>query len=418
MNNFKRNNNDVVFFNFFCLWLFVLLIRPQDMFQVLKPFRPALVTGVLTLLFYFASEKKLFSSSLLKSFQMKYYIELFIIMIIGIPFSVYPRMAFNNIFLWYINTFIFVVVFFNIVNSIDKLHKILFIGCSGCGLYSLFSIMSGSFGGNRLYFGSMFDPNDLAFFALSFMPLNLIFFSKNNSFFVRIVCFVSFFANLLLVVLTGSRGGFLSLVVVFILLLFSKTKSVSLRFKSLSVAMVLVVFSLSIVHTDRIMSLANIDDDYNVQADTGRLSLWKFGVSTMFSNPLTGVGVGNFKRAVGYDRAARGASTLKWQAAHNSLVQIGAETGILGLILFLILSLNALKIFRKTKISTSSDLLLKISELGFIGFVGMFTAAFFLSQAYSLYWAFYVVISAVVNRFFVDEQSHCGFMTEIPVGRC
>ncbi len=43
--------------------------------------------------------------------------------------------------------------------------------------------------------------------------------------------------------------------------------------------------------------------------------------------------------------------------------------------------------------------------MGLLGFVGMFTAAMFLSQAYSLYWVFYVAFSAVANQLFAQEKT-------------
>jgi hypothetical protein len=86
-------------------------------------------------------------------------------------------------------------------------------------------------------------------------------------------------------------------------------------------------------------------------------------------------------------------------------VQIGAETGVAGLTLFLLLSLNVFVIFNRLKKHAVSDKLIKIGEMGFVGFAGMFTSAMFLSQAYSLYWAFYVIISAVANQLLVKEQA-------------
>ena len=53
--------------------------------------------------------------------------------------------------------------------------------------------------------------------------------------------------------------------------------------------------------------------------------------------------------------------------------------------------------------STEQPKLSKISELGSIGFIGMFTASLFISQAYSIYWAFYIVFSAVVQQLYHIE---------------
>ena len=44
-----ENKENKFMFLVFCIWTFVLLCRPQDLFPILMPLRPALVTGVLTL---------------------------------------------------------------------------------------------------------------------------------------------------------------------------------------------------------------------------------------------------------------------------------------------------------------------------------------------------------------------------------
>jgi len=62
-------------------------------------------------------------------------------------------------------------------------------------------------------------------------------------------------------------------------------------------------------------------------------------------------------------------------------------------------------IFRKVQKFAVSDMLIKIGEMGLVGFAGLLISAMFLSQAYSFYWAFYVVFSAVTNQLLVREQT-------------
>jgi O-antigen ligase len=388
----------------FCLWTFVLLCRPQDIFSFLVPIRPALVTGLLILGVMVANLRNLSGPSLFQERQVKYYTLLLLIMVLGIPTSLYSRLSFMIIFTEYINTIMFFYIFYKVVDSVDELSTVLLIGCLGNGLYLAFSVMMGSIASGRLSFGGMFDPNDLAFFALVFLPLNLLFISSDNPFWVRLTCLCTFGVGILLVLLSGSRGALLALGVAFTLLLL-KSKTIGHFSKALCVVLSLLIFSVSPINTERFMTLFSIQDDYNMQDETGRLELWKIGVRSMLVNPFTGVGVGCFGNAVGLDREARGAATYRWQTAHNSIVQIGAETGVAGLTLFLLLSLNVFVIFNRLKKHAVSDKLIKIGEMGFVGFAGMFTSAMFLSQAYSLYWAFYVIISAVANQLLVKEQA-------------
>jgi O-antigen ligase len=170
----------------------------------------------------------------------------------------------------------------------------------------------------------------------------------------------------------------------------------------------LVIVSQFPINTERFKTLLTIEEDYNVWDETGRMAIWKIGLRAMLANPLTGVGVGCFYNAVGLDREARGAETLKWQAAHNSVVQIGTETGVIGLTLFLLMSKNVLLVFRRVKKAEVPESLIKIGEMGLVGFAGMFIASLFLSQAYSMYWAFYVVLSAVASQLLAREQQLAG----------
>jgi len=389
-------------FSLFCLWTIVALCRPQDIFPVLVPLRPALTMAVLTLIFFFL---KYNSKNLvvLKEKQVRYFFLLVLIMIIGIPFSLFSRASFEFIFFQYMMIVTYFVMFVLVVDSLERIYRVLFLACIGSGVYSAFSIMSGaSSPGARLRFGSSFDPNDLAFFALCFIPLNLIFISKDNKLLVRVLCLTGFLLSILLVFLTGSRGGMLGLVITSAVILFRVTVSVRKRFKTLAVIAGVLILSFASLNTDRMMSLFSLEDDYNTTSETGRLALWGIGIQAILHNPLTGVGVGRFGELSGHALKYGGGKEV-WRTAHNSVIQIGAETGIFGLTLFLLMSWNVVKIFARASREATSLKLKKIGEMGLAGFLGMFTAAFFLSQAYSLYWVFYIVFSVVVFRLLSNE---------------
>ena len=402
--NSERLKQSRTVFIMFCLWTFVVLCRPQDIIPTLKPLRPALVTGIMTLWVVALHIRELQCPLFFQERQVKYYTTLLLIMIIGIPTSLYARQSFMIIFTEYINVIIFFYIFYKVVDSVEKLSTVLLLGCLGNGLYSAFSLTKGSLDTGRLSFGTMFDPNDLAYFALGFLPLNLLFISRDNPLWCRLACLVSFGIGSLLILLTGSRGGLLGFVLAAALLVFLKTKTIGFSLKAFFVVLCLAIISFSSINTERFMTLSSIEDDYNVQSETGRLSIWKFGVKTMLENPLTGVGVGCFPKAVGLDRQARGADTLKWQAPHSSLVQIGTETGIFGFFFFSLMSFNVIRMFRKIIRFSLNKKLVKISEMGLAGFAGLFVSGLFLSQAYSFYWALYIAMSASVSQMLARES--------------
>jgi len=388
----------------FCVWTFVLLCRPQDLFPALNPLRPSLITGILTLSLVLLRLRELRKRRLFEEQQVQLYTALILVMIMGIPFSLYRGLSFQLVFTDYINVILFFFIFFKVVDSVTKVEKILLIACLGNGLYSAFALATQDLRSGRLYFGSMFDPNDLAFFAVSFLPLNLLFISRGRPKWVRMACLASFAAGILLIIISASRGGLLALVAGGALLLFSKSRVMSFKAKIVFSVFCMATLVTAPINIERYKTILEFKEDYNVWDETGRIEIWKIGMRAMLENPLTGTGVGTFSEAVGRDRDRRKTEVRTWQAPHNMAVQIGTETGMIGLVLFLLMSLNVLRIFGKVHARSASQGLIRISEMGRAGFFGLFVAGMFLSQAYSFYWPFYVVLSAAVSRVYLKEK--------------
>jgi hypothetical protein len=53
----------------------------------------------------------------------------------------------------------------------------------------------------------------------------------------------------------------------------------------------------------------------------------------------------------------------------------------------------------------ASEDLIRIAEMGFIGLMGQVVSIMFLSQAYSPYWVFYMVLPTVMLRLSAQENS-------------
>jgi O-antigen ligase len=212
--------------------------------------------------------------------------------------------------------------------------------------------------------------------------------------------------GLIVILKTGSRGGLIALITVFAYLLFAKTRTVKLSFMTKGALVLIAIVSLLFVNmnSDRYKTILDLQNDYNVTDETGRIAIWKIGTRLMLSHPFTGIGMNRFSEGVGRDREERGFHAAEWQAPHNSLVQIGAETGIFGLILFCLMSSNAFKITGQIIGKSRSEELVKISEMARAGFIGLFLSAMFISQAYSVYWVFYIVLSAVM-KYMLDNEA-------------
>ena len=184
---------------------------------------------------------------------------------------------------------------------------------------------------------------------------------------------------------------------------FSRTKIASVPVKVLLVLSLATYMAFGHHNFSRFETILSPQEDYNMTDEEGRVTLWKIGLRNMITHPITGVGIDCFPEAIGRDRENRGLSSTKWQTAHNSLIQIGTETGVIGFTLFLMLSIRAFFIFKQVRREACDENLIKLGEAALFGFSGHFVSAMFLSQAYSVYWAFYIGLSVILSGLLQKE---------------
>lgn len=407
-----QKNSSALLLTSFSAWSFVLLCRPQDYLPFLERLRPGLVLGLVTLCIWFFFAKSSGEKKPLEK-QVKLYGYLLLVMALSIPFSYYLSASLKELFR-YGSVALFVFLFYRLMSDVEKIRKMLFVYCIGIAVYGLLILTKGSLMEGRISFGTMFDPNDIAFYMISFITFNLLFTSRENSGFVRLVSLLSFVLGLLIIVKTGSRGGFVALMAVLAFFLFRRSTSFNITLLHKGILVLLAILSLQFIDADmgRFRTILDIKNDYNTTSEEGRIAIWKSGMKMMFTHPLTGVGFNRFPEGMGRDREARGLDSTKWQTAHNSLVQIGAETGIFGFAFFLFLSLNAYKIFAGLAKEGGEPGLVRLGELAQAGFIGHFIATMFISQAYSVSWAFYIVLSAALNRLRTERAAAASSVPE------
>lgn len=141
---------------------------------------------------------------------------------------------------------------------------------------------------------------------------------------------------------SGSRGGFVGFVcVLFAFLISLRGTKVINRVAIVAVIIIGLAWSAPDGYWEQMQTIMHPDADYNWDARQGRRQLAIRGMQYMTSHPFFGIGVDNFGRAEAtisdFAREQAGdpyAPGIKWSVAHNSYVQMGAEMGIPGLLLF------------------------------------------------------------------------------------
>lgn len=391
-------------FKIFLLWTFVLIARPQDLLTSLQTIRPALIISALAASATILEKADKGWSQILGMSETRRYLFFYLIMILGIPFAYYRRQAFEFVFHSYLMNIAFFIISLVQINSFERIKKVLLIVLISIFIYGIFGIYLGSFAGGRFkIYGEMFDPNDIAYVLLSLFPLCLFYIFHRESFLKALLAIVSIGTSFVVILLSGSRGGILGLCTVCLLLLFGKSLNIKSSYKIIFVVAVSIFIFINIgkINVERYMSLSTISNDYNVIDETGRLHIWQRAFDLFISNPILGVGVTCFPMAIGYMREALGLLPV-WQVTHNSYIQVGVETGLFGLLIFLAMIMRCIKTFSEIgKLQVESSQIREFKNMNsliLIGFIGQLVMAFFLSQAYSIIFTLFFVLFAVMRR--------------------
>jgi O-antigen ligase len=139
------------------------------------------------------------------------------------------------------------------------------------------------------------------------------------------------------------------------------------------------------VFWQRLSSLGGLSTDYNMTSDGGRIQIWKRGMATLAAHPIVGVGGGQFAASDGMAATREGSDDRSWHTAHNSVLQIAVELGVVGLIGFLGLHLPTLRAARRARLLSRAGILdpavATVGEALFLSIVGFYVGGMFLSAA-------------------------------------
>jgi len=214
------------------------------------------------------------------------------------------------------------------------------------------------------------------------------------------------------VAMTGSRGAFVGFLVVVPAIFFAmKDVSVTRRLGVVGAFVAALVLGAPQGYWERIETVFEPSEDYNVTDDHGRLAIAQRGLGYMMTYPVLGVGVANFSRAEGtispLARNAMSGEAIRFLAPHNTYVQVGAELGVFAIAIWLslfYLGIVGLRRLRATlsrrgraggeKTAERRFLVLMCTYLP-ITFLAFATTSFFVSHAYTP--VFYVLLALLAG---------------------
>jgi putative inorganic carbon (HCO3(-)) transporter len=374
-----------------------------QLFNFLEGLQIVKLTAVVVAILFLSSREQLVHRIRLRDApQAKMIIALLVIAALTIPFAVWPNVSLQYAANFYLKNVIFVYLLLQTVRSDKDVRTIATVLAIGSAIQVIPMLVhvgpwvTYKADPTRFAVGGTYDANDLALLFVVTIPF-AFFALKGSRPAVKAVLLVSLALMLAGMVETGSRGGFLGLIAVgFMLFLGGSSQARKYTLIAVIAGTVLFVAAAPATYWDRIGTIYNYQSDYNLSEAGGRIMIWKTGLKMIAQNPVIGIGIGCFP-----NEHAKLSEFHLQSAAHNAFLQITAELGIVGLLLFLGIIITSLIVGRRVKREvhagrTDPDLLWLAAAVQ-ASFVGYVTCAFFLSHAYSGIFSFCVAAAAILT---------------------
>jgi len=301
---------------------------------------------------------------------------------------------FGNTLTIYISHLFFLITTLIVVDSLYRLRWTILAAIGSIGWASLYILRewqtgSAAYGADYRPGYVTGDPNYFTASVLVCLPIAYYLLLGKQARWERLFCFGCVFVTLPAIMVAASRGGFIGLMAaaVFVVLQ-SKRKSRNLILVGFGMVVVLVLSPSSPIQ--RLLHPTTSD----VESTNTRLELWHAGWKMVKAHPITGVGLGNFKAEAPY-YAAPGVDLNN--IAHNTYVEMAAELGVPGLMMFLAIiffTFLSLRRSRRRALRNNSDLIYRVASGLQAGLAGFCISILFLSAAFlKLFW-FAVFVSA------------------------
>jgi putative inorganic carbon (HCO3(-)) transporter len=358
------------------MFMLVYFSRPEDWIPGLSNVPLAKITGILALLALALS---------IRQFRERFSREVFFLfLLIGQLFvaSLVSPVWRGGAFQATLNFMKILMIFPMITGAVTtfrRLRWLVFIQAVSVSAIAAVVTWKGRLLGGRLegiLGGGYTDPNDMALAIILSLPLCLALLFLSRNWFWKVFWSISMLVMTYVVFLTGSRGGFVALLVVTVICLWEFAIRGRRRYLLLLVALVSVILLQSAggILVGRFKGTFDSKEDTSgsyISAQSRQQLFWR-SIEVTMEHPLFGVGPGNFNQVSG-----------QWHTTHNSLTLMSSEGGVPALILYVLILWCGYKNLRATlrlaRGRTEASVLARALYASLGGYV---VGSFFLSWAY------------------------------------
>ena len=267
--------------------------------------------------------------------------------VIGMPTSDYASVVSDNL-LEFAKVCAVSFVAVNVITTRDRLRVFLIVLLGTFALYPVrgtligYFLMNGGVGGRAAWNYIYNNPNDLAGFLLLEFSLVAGIVVTERKRWIALAARIGMVVLPFLILLTGSRGGFIGFIA-FVLLAFRR-KLAQFKAAATIAAVAGIIFLFmpeGIWHrlgTIRDADTASAASQNGDESSIGqRRAIWAVASKIVVEHPVMGVGLGAYSNAHFQYSQRPGAdpSTFGYRDAHSTYLRMAAELGLVGLALFL-----------------------------------------------------------------------------------
>jgi hypothetical protein len=399
------------------VFAFLLIGRAPEIFVFLLPLRLLLVTGLLVIA-WAATVPRTPLPPFWGEAEVRLTLCLLGYAVATIPLSIWPSQSIEFV-TGFVKTVVFMIVVVHCVRSPRHVTTIMWAVVAAALLlqsailagYGGLNAQTGVVGaaeGNRASVTGTYDPNDIAFVMACVLPL--AFFRAVSARGVsRYIAGTVAFLCIVAAMRTGSRGGFITMVVVGGIL-FVKSRG-RVRWVLTGLAVVAMLAFASGAYWDRIGTIwgAKSSDIGSYDAaglEAARWQTWKKMTTLAIGYLPFGSGAGTVTTAEGKTHGGG----VKWETAHNSFLQIGVEMGIPGVAIFVTLLYGATRSCRRlVRAASRHPELNKMTWMAHAVETSLYAyivGAFALSQAYAPILYLLLGFTACLRRIARRAQVH------------
>ncbi|HEX5834959.1 MAG TPA: O-antigen ligase family protein [Pyrinomonadaceae bacterium] len=398
---------------FICLFIFsvVLFLRPYELIPALSSFKTmAFWVGIVTLAVFAVTQVAIDGNLTARPREVNMVLLFGLGALLSIPLAIDRAEAWEEFTDIVIKTLLIFIVIVNVVRTEWRVRLLWFL-VLGVSIYlsvnviadyqaGVFKIGAAETNTQRVAgaIRGLFDnSNDLALHLVTMIPIAFALGIEKKSLSRKLVYFPITLLMVAAVIITFSRGGFLGLIAMTLVL----ARKLSRRNKSAALATLVlgVIFFLAVAPASYSGRLATIFDSASdiTGSSSQRTQVLKRSILVALRYPLFGVGIGNFHH-----------KSFQELGTHNAYTQVGAETGIpamIAYIIFLVHPLRKLRLMEREMYERNDTSRFYYLSIGLqASLVGFMVASFFAAVAYQWYIYYLVGYAIALRRVYYLEQ--------------